>query len=72
MMITVYVPITYLKNISQFEGDTLPKPSEFWLTRPDTWMSSELGTISVSPQTWASWNHKINDSKTSSKQLLKD
>lgn len=68
-MITVYVPISYLKQI---KGSELPRPEMFWLTKPDSWSMQDLGTMMVSPETLASWNTKINDSKLSSKQLLKD
>ena len=47
-----------------------PRPSEFWLNRPDSWMAADLATISVSPKTWDAWN-KINE-QTKGKQLLKD
>jgi hypothetical protein len=72
MMITVYVPVTYLQQMAHSGGQFLHQPSEFWLTRPDGWMAKDLATITVSPETWASWNRNINDSKMSSKQLLKD
>lgn len=70
MMITVYVPKSYLTETSTFNGE-LPKPSEFWLSRPDTWMTQDLATISVSAETWSKWN-KITDNKViNGKQLLK-
>ena len=71
-MITVYVPITYLEKLGRHTGNNLPQPTEFWLTRPDTWMAKDIGTVNITPETWASWNRNINDSKISSKQLLKD
>ena len=71
-MITVYVPATYLQEMTYSGGKFLHKPSEFWLSRPDSWMTKDLATITVSPETWASWNGKITDGKVSTKQLLKD
>jgi hypothetical protein len=75
MMITVFVPKTYITSgptnkypMLDSDGNP-PRPSEFWLTRPDSWMAADLATISVSPKTWDAWN-KINE-QTKGKQLLK-
>ncbi len=74
IMITVFVPKTYItggfinSNMLDSDGNP-PRPSEFWLNRPDSWMTADLATISVSPKTWDAWN-KINE-QTKSKQLLK-
>ena len=71
-MITVYVPVTYLKEISIKTETGWPRPSQFWLSKPDSWMSKDIGTITVTLETWQAWNKTITDSKSSSKQLLKD
>ena len=72
IMITVFVPKTYIThgyvNMLDSEGNS-PRPSEFWLNRPDSWMAQDLATISISPKTWDAWN-KINE-QTKGKQLLK-
>lgn len=71
-MIQVYVPKTYLNTFNTNVED-LPKPSEYWLSKPDSWMAHELAVINVSPQLWAKWNSgNIQDSYQSRKQLLKD
>lgn len=72
MMITVYVPASYLQEMAHSKDVFLKKPSEFWLSRPDSWNASKLATITISPETWASWNGNISDGKISTKQLLKD
>lgn len=72
MMIQVYVPKTYL-NTFNINVEDLPKPSEFWLSKPDSWMANDLAVINISPQLWAKWNSgNIQDSYQSRKQLLKD
>ncbi len=74
-MITVFVPKTYVTQgySNMVDSAGIPvKPSEFWLSRPDSWVAQDLATISVSPKTWDAWN-KINDVKVhNGKQLLTD
>lgn len=69
MMITVYVPQEYLTNL--VSPHHLPKPSSFWLAKPDGWDSKNLATITISSDIWARWNSPIKE-HVGGKQLLKD
>ncbi len=73
-MVKVFVPQDYLNKINQTNSSNWPKPSEFWLHRPDSWMAKDLAMITVDGATWAKWNAPIRDSKdiSAGKQLLKD
>jgi hypothetical protein len=68
-MITVFVPKTYINSLN--ESGELPRPSDFWLSRPDSWMASDLATISVSPETWSKWTRVADHKNNDGKQLLK-
>ncbi len=72
-MVKVFVPQEYLKNINETNSSNWPKPSEFWLNRPDSWMAKDLAMITVDGNTWARWNSPIRDSKdvSAGKHLLK-
>lgn len=76
MMIKVYVPKTYLGEIASIKAaGPLQRPSEFWLTKPDTWYAADLVELSISLETWNHWNQRIKANSeilnTDGKQLLK-
>lgn len=64
MMIKVFVPAEYLTQINNSNASNWPKPSEYWVSKPDSWMARDLAIINVDGDTWARWNSsKISDNK---------
>jgi hypothetical protein len=61
----IYVPKNELKYMYSEDGSINP-PSEYWLSKPSNWGSSDLATISIPIHRYNEWV------KTSSaKELLK-
>jgi len=73
-MVKVFVPQDYLNKINETNSNNWPRPSEFWLSKPDSWMAKDLAMVTIDGETWARWNSRLNDGKNShptTQQLLK-